>query len=96
VKPDRIFQGAAERASDFEFDAEVAAIFDDMLGRSVPFYPQQQSMIAEVAKKFGFRAPPVYDLGCAATTLVEIGRTPGPGAPLVGYDNSPAMLEPCR
>ena len=42
---DKIFESGAGRGSDFEFNAEVAEVFDDMLERSVPFYKEQQFCI---------------------------------------------------
>ena len=35
----------------FEFDAEVAAVFDDMLQRSVPFYKESQKITRFFALK---------------------------------------------
>ncbi len=51
VKRDKVFSGTAARASDFEFNDAVAEVFDDMLVRSVPFYPEQQYMIAEIREE---------------------------------------------
>lgn len=94
---DQVFASAAGRASDFEFNAAVAAVFDDMLVRSIPFYAEQQSIIREVAQKFYVPGTRVYDLGCStATTLIALGKTLGPEARLVGYDNSGPMLEQAR
>jgi tRNA (cmo5U34)-methyltransferase len=94
---DELFQRTAPRASDFEFDSEVAAVFDDMLSRSVPFYAEQQHMAAAIAKQFWIPATSVYDLGCStATTLIEISRALPASARLIGYDNSPPMLDRAR
>jgi tRNA (cmo5U34)-methyltransferase len=94
---DHVFASSATRASDFEFNAEVAAVFDDMLVRSIPFYGEQQSIIREVAQKFYVPGTRVYDLGCStASTLIALGNALGPGARLVGYDNSEPMLERAR
>ena len=41
---DQIFAEPTERISDFDFGAKTAAVFDDMLGRSVPFYAEIQRM----------------------------------------------------
>lgn len=91
---DQVFLTNSPRASDFEFDASVAAVFDDMLVRSVPFYLEQQRMIAEIAKKFWIPGTTVCDLGCStATTLINIGREVAQTARLLGYDNSAPMLE---
>ncbi len=91
---DRLFEHTASRTSDFEFDERVAAVFDDMLLRSIPLYLEQQSMIAEIAARFWTPDSRVYDLGCSTgTMLVTLARTLGPGARLVGYDNATPMLE---
>lgn len=97
VERDQVFAGAASRASDFAFDEKVAAVFEDMLQRSVPFYAEQQRMIVEIAGRFWAAGTTVYDLGCSTgTTLIALGRELGPGARLVGYDNSAPMLERAR
>jgi len=94
MERDRLFERTASRASDFEFDEHVAAVFDDMLVRSIPFYLEQQSMIAEIAARFWTPDSCVYDLGCSTgTMLVRVARTIGPSARLVGYDNAPPMLD---
>jgi tRNA (cmo5U34)-methyltransferase len=46
MKRDNIFLKTASRNGHFEFNSEVAAVFDDMLIRSIPFY-EQQYMIKE-------------------------------------------------
>jgi len=43
---DRLFD-APRRPSDFTFNRETVAVFDDMVGRSVPFYAEIQRMIQE-------------------------------------------------
>ncbi len=37
---------------DFTFDTKVAQVFDDMVGRSVPYYGEIQRMLAELALQF--------------------------------------------
>ncbi len=94
---DEIFSGTVARASDFEFNEEVAQVFDDMLARSIPFYLEQQGLIQEIARRFWVPGTRVYDLGCStATTLSLLAKTLGAKARLVGYDSSPPMLEKAR
>lgn len=91
---DQLFAGTASRACDFEFDEEVAEVFDDMLVRSVPFYLEQQHMVREIVRKFWIPGTNVYDLGCStATTLINVARELAQPARLIGYDNSLPMLE---
>ena len=91
---DQIFAGSAARASDFEFNREVAEVFDDMLARSVPYYHEQQALIQQIAKTFYVPGTRVYDLGCSTgVTLINLARTLGPETQLVGYDYSQPMLD---
>ena len=94
---DDTFDDGKPRGSDFTFDAEVAAVFDNMISRSVPFYAEQQRMIVEVVKRYWRPGTDIYDLGCATgTTLINLGRAlDGPGR-LIGYDNSEPMLQQAR
>jgi len=81
----------------FEFDEEVAAVFDDMLGRSVPFYKESQDITAFFVHKNLSEKGIVYDLGCStASLLLKIHRGLQVKARLVGLDNSHAMLEQAR
>ena len=68
-----------------------------MLLRSVPFYAEQQSMIAAIAKKFFIPGTNVYDLGCStATNLVNLCKHLDSSAHFIGYDNSKPMLKQAR
>ncbi len=88
---DEIFQDPGRRG--FAFDEQVAAVFEDMLERSVPFYPEIQSMIVELIDSFVSDNGRVYDLGCSTgTTLALLSQHIERSLELVGVDNSPAML----
>jgi tRNA (cmo5U34)-methyltransferase len=89
---------------DFTFDDAVAAVFPDMIRRSVPGYETVIPMTgllaarhaADVAAADGTRR--IYDLGCSlgATTLAvlrQLGDTP---ARVVAVDNAQAMIERAR
>ncbi|MEO1938831.1 MAG: carboxy-S-adenosyl-L-methionine synthase CmoA [Sulfurimonas sp.] len=78
----------------FEFDEEVAAVFDDMLERSVPFYKESQKITKFFALKALREGGVLYDLGCStASLLIDISKDLEFEAKLVGLDNSEAMLE---
>ena len=53
----------------WEFDAEVARVFDDMLARSIPQYQTMRYLTAQLVlrhlKENGARAPKLLDLGCS-------------------------------
>jgi len=94
MKPDQVFLNTSARGSDFEFNEEVAAVFDDMLVRSVPFYLEQRLLVDEIVQKFWVKGTNVYDLGCStATALIRLSKTMDPTAHFIGYDNSEPMLE---
>lgn len=81
----------------FEFDAEVAAVFDDMLQRSVPFYKESQKITEFFALKQLSNGGILYDLGCStASLLLNIHRKLESNARLIGLDNSQAMLDQAR
>ncbi len=86
-------------AKQFEFDAEVAAVFDDMLLRSVPFYRESQSLTRRFAANALSEGGIVYDLGCStAAQLLEIERSleRKGDVRLIGIDNSEAMIAHAR
>ncbi len=94
---DEVFRAPQAAVGDFRFGAEVAAVFDDMLMRSVPFYGEVQRMIAEMARDFVVPGSCVLDLGCSTgTTLLGLDPVLPPDVTLVGIDNSPEMLAKCR
>ena len=95
---DRLF-AVPRPVEDFDFGRDTAQVFDDMLERSVPFYEEQQRMIAELAADFVAPATVVYDLGCSTcTSFLQIGRAlpAGTDVRFVGFDSSAEMLERAR
>jgi tRNA (cmo5U34)-methyltransferase len=97
VSKDQIFNNKMESVGDFNFGESVAAVFDDMLNRSVPFYQEIQRMIAEMVIDFAADGTHIYDLGCSTgTTLLNLERSIGNRVKYIGIDNSEEMLEKCR
>ena len=93
---DALFGEERKRIDDFDFGEKTAAVFDDMLDRSVPFYQEIQRMVAELAVDFVEDGTSVYDLGCStATTFLHIDRqlSPEVQAKFVGLDYSQEMLD---
>jgi len=81
----------------FEFDDEVAAVFDDMLERSIPFYKESQKITEFFALKNLKDGGLLYDLGCStASLLLNIHHAKEVDARLIGLDNSEAMLKQAR
>ena len=91
---DRLFQ-ERRRIADFNFGTETAAVFDDMLDRSVPFYGEIQRMLGELSADFAAQGSSIYDLGCStASSFLAIGAhlTPDAEIEFVGLDSSSDML----
>lgn len=97
MQRDRLFS-EPRKLGDFEFGESTAAVFDDMLERSVPFYHEIQEMVVSLATTFKQPGTRVYDLGCSTgTTLLQIGkRDVQRDVDLVGIDYSAPMLEQAR
>jgi len=94
---DEVYRSDRGAVADFKFGTEVAAVFDDMVTRSVPFYSEIQRMIAEMAVDFAAPGSAVYDLGCSTgTTFLNMHPKLDPTVRFVGLDNSVEMLEKCR
>ncbi|MGA3059753.1 MAG: carboxy-S-adenosyl-L-methionine synthase CmoA [Candidatus Bathyarchaeia archaeon] len=91
---DKVFSNDKPRGSDFEFNDAVAKVFDDMLVRSVPFYLEQQSLVADVVRKFWVKGTNICDLGCSTgKTLINLSNVVPASARLVGFDNSKSMVQ---
>lgn len=86
-----------QAAADFNFGEKVAAVFDDMLDRSIPFYQEIQRMIAEMATDFAVEGSNIYDLGCSTgNTLLRLHSAVPERVRFVGVDYSEKMLKRCR
>jgi tRNA (cmo5U34)-methyltransferase len=97
LKPkDTLFE-TTERVGDFAFDQKVAGVFDDMVGRSVPFYSEIQKMTCQLTQDFAAPGTQVYDLGCSTgTTFHHLHPLLDESIGFVGLDNSAPMLEKAR
>lgn len=82
---------------DFAFDERVAAVFPDMIRRSVPGYTELVSLLGVFAARYAQPQSNLYDLGCSlgAASLSLRARLAQPGCRIIAVDNSPAMLARC-
>lgn len=88
---DTIFDKPIKKS--FEFDSEVAAVFDDMLARSIPLYKEMQQLSKEFLLEYLEEKNRVYDLGCStASFLLSVEKDAPFELELIGIDNSQAML----
>ncbi len=94
-KKDTIFAQPLGEIAGFQFDESVAAVFPDMIQRSVPGYSTVIAISGVLAEKFSQPNTTIYDLGCSlgATTFAMAQRLPQNGCDIVAVDNSQAMLD---
>jgi tRNA (cmo5U34)-methyltransferase len=95
---DRVYAQPRAHVGDFTFDDQVAAVFPDMIRRSVPGYGAIIGMIGLLAEQHAQPHSRLYDLGCslgaaAAAMRARVGQE---GCELVAVDNAPAMAERAR
>lgn len=97
---DKVFDKHLAPGTAFEFNREVAEVFDDMVSRSVPFYDEIHRILLDIVDRACRRLENVYDLGCSTGTTISIiskhiaDRNIYPH--FIGIDNSEDMLEKCR
>ncbi|RMG27641.1 MAG: carboxy-S-adenosyl-L-methionine synthase CmoA [Gammaproteobacteria bacterium] len=96
--PDRLFADPEAPLVDFRFDEAVAAVFPDMIRRSVPGYEDLVRLTGLLAARHARPGTRIYDLGCAlGAALLAVRRClQTPDVELVGVDNAPAMLARAR
>lgn len=94
---DRVFAGTPP-AGGFAFDEAVAAVFDDMISRSVPGYRTVLAMTGALAERHCRPGTAVYDLGCSlgGSTLAVAARLKRAGRSIVAVDSSAAMIDRLR
>lgn len=96
-KSDRIYSQYRQRISGFVFDDKVAAVFDDMIQRSVPGYATVIAMTKVIAEQYAAENSICYDLGCSlgASTLAMRRGIDKDNCRIIAVDNSPAMVKKC-
>jgi tRNA (cmo5U34)-methyltransferase len=93
---DRLYQQDGP-VTDFVFDERVAAVFTDMINRSVPGYGTIIAMIGTLAERYAQPSSFCYDLGCSlgGATLAMRRQIKAADCGIVAIDNSPAMIARC-
>ncbi len=84
----------------FQFDENVAAVFDDMISRSVPRYQDVHLAKVRLALKLCRKGGRIVDLGCSTgTTLLSIAEAVKKAnlqVELIGLDSSTSMVDQAR
>ena len=97
MSEDKIFEND-DGSEPFRFNAGVAAVFPDMLQRSIPGYAASIEAIGSLAARYVRAGTTCYDLGCSlgAATLAMRQGIQQPCCRIVAVDGAPAMIERCR
>ncbi len=95
---DSLYAAPQDPVGEFAFDERVAAVFPDMVRRSIPGYRTLVEMTGIIAARHAVANSRCYDLGCSlgASTLAMRRHIDAPGCRIVAVDKSAAMLERCR
>lgn len=81
----------------WEFNQDVANVFDNMLERSIPQYQCMRAAVFDLACKYIQRETDVVDLGCSrGEALAPLVDRYGVNNRFVGVEMSKPMLEACR
>ncbi len=93
-EPDDLFDRPSAPVKPFEFDADVARVFPDMVRRSVPGYAELVGLTGLIARRVVRPGTCCYDLGCSlgAVTRELLLQTPA-DVPVIAVDASEAMIE---
>lgn len=76
----------------FEFDENVASVFDDMIGRSVPYYDVSLTLVCDILSRELKQNARVIDLGCSTATALLALWSLRPDLTLFGIDEAEAMI----
>ncbi|TQV78260.1 carboxy-S-adenosyl-L-methionine synthase CmoA [Exilibacterium tricleocarpae] len=95
---DDLYADPLAQVAGFAFDSKVAAVFPDMIKRSVPGYSTIINMTGQLTERYARAGSRCYDLGCSlgASTLAMRHRLQAADCRIIGVDNSPAMIHRCR
>ena len=100
-KTDKIFLTKKNKITPFNFNGEVAEVFDDMLNRSIPGYQDLQDIISKFIMEYYRKNTYIYDLGCSTgNTILELFKNMPEGLScdylLKAVDKSEEMLQRAR
>lgn len=92
-----IDQTKPAEGSKWAFDAEVTAVFEDMLARSIPDYATMRQLTFDLGSRFVQKATDIIDLGCSRGVALQpfVDRF-GSRNRFIAVDESGPMLDACR
>jgi tRNA (cmo5U34)-methyltransferase len=92
---DEVYSTPQRQIVDFAFTSEVAAVFPDMIRRSVPGYETVIPLTGLIAARHLGDGGTAYDLGCSlgATSQALLACTTAPNVEVIGIDKSAPMID---
>ncbi len=95
---DEVYSQNQGQIVDFAFNEDVAAVFPDMIRRSVMGYETMVPVTGLAAARHLGERGTAFDLGCSlgATTLAILQQNNSPDIRVNGVDNSSAMIDGAR
>ena len=97
MSKDQIYSESMANIANFNFDAQVADVFTDMIERSVPGYRSIITMIETLTEHYAQPGSTLYDLGCSlgGATLSMRRGIAADHCKIIAVDNSQAMVDRC-
>ena len=90
---DVLYKVPQQKITPFEFNQDVAVVFDDMIQRSVPFYREIIQRQAQLIKLFYQPKSLIYDLGCSNGNLgIHLCDVMQDNFKMIAVDSSKPML----
>ncbi|RPJ82755.1 MAG: carboxy-S-adenosyl-L-methionine synthase CmoA [Deltaproteobacteria bacterium] len=90
---DVLYKVPQQKVAPFEFNQDVAVVFDDMIQRSVPFYREIIQRQAQLIKLFYHPKSIIYDLGCSNGNLgIHLCEVMPDNFKMIAVDSSKPML----
>ncbi|NNJ90741.1 MAG: carboxy-S-adenosyl-L-methionine synthase CmoA [Gammaproteobacteria bacterium] len=95
---DSLYSKPVESIQGFTFDEKVAAVFPDMIKRSVPGYATVIAMTGVLAGQYAQPESKCYDLGCSLgeSSFAMADATSNITCSIIAIDNSQQMLDECQ
>ncbi len=92
---DTVFAEKKNKVNPFEFNKEVADVFDDMLNRSVPLYTESIERQSQLTAQYYQADSRIYDLGCSHGNLgmLILNHLKERPFSMVAVDSSKPMIE---
>lgn len=90
---DSLFATQDSSIGSFKFDQRVAAVFQDMISRSVPGYAQILSLLPSLVRQLRQDQANYYDLGCSlGAGMLAMAQGLDARSSIIGVDTSSEML----